>query len=512
MPERKETVRFQATGNLDAELKKIADATEKASGKMDEMGAKFDAAGKKVSKSSDDMAKSVKGFAASFATFEVAKAILQKLVAFLSDAKKKFIEAELASGKTLKEISKNSEKLTKDIDRLTLSIGKLIVELEEAALQGDPTKKGSLTASLAILIDQNLSFTNAIVGTGDAAANVVANMFGLGVAYEGAKTGIGAATDALREWGVLQDKISGRDEKGAGLSGLEKDVARFVSRFDLNGMLTEGIASGKAAIDKFVKPPAKKKGGTRKKKEEFSAEGVDFSGDFGDAVDQASLDAEAEADAKKLKFTDDYNKLLLEGKDYEADVLDINNSNLTQNEHLLRLKEAQADQREREDAAAASLVDSTRKEVELMMTKVDSYQAAGTGILDLMGAQDAAKIASAAIDGAQAQYMALFEFGVGNFAGAAAMQVAAVQAFALAGKSATSAMSGGGAKPKRKAATERGGSSGSSQNAREQASASTSGGPSTTVYQVNFTSLTKPTPREARAIAESLNVDARSRV
>ena len=162
MAQRKETVRFQAVGNLDKELNKIAKATEKASEAMDDLGDATKEGAEKITKSVDGAKKSVESLAAKFMTFEVAKQVLEKTVAFLTDATKKYKDAEIAAGGSLNEIAKKSANLSREMDNLTLSIGKFSTRVQESALSdGD-----GIASNLTNLIDKASDFTDELLDIG----------------------------------------------------------------------------------------------------------------------------------------------------------------------------------------------------------------------------------------------------------------------------------------------------------------------------------------------------------
>lgn len=244
---------------------------------------------------------------------------------------------------------------------------------------------------------------------------------------------------------------------------------------------------------------------------------VDPSGFIGDFRDQADIDKERDAEIEELKkidaleqelaLRDAIAQLEIDGRSFDAERLAILNSELTDTEKKLELQRLMVAEKEAE-------VSATRSAAQAVTAQADAYGAVTTGLLELAGAGQAATIAQAALDGAKATYLAGIEFGLGNFVGAAALGVAAAQAFALAGSSAVS-LAGGGGGGSRSASRSAGGQSASStpvgQSARENRGFEGALTPGNAVYNVSFRSLTKPTPQEAREVAASLNLDARTR-
>lgn len=248
------------------------------------------------------------------------------------------------------------------------------------------------------------------------------------------------------------------------------------------------------AVAKEKAKPRKKSTGSRKKEVDTSG----FEGDFRsneeiekDREKQIIQLEKEDALARELELRDAIAQLEIDGRDLDAERMRILNSSMTDLEKQVQLNQLAADAKEREKTASKEAISAT-------LAQADAYGAVATGLLEVAGAGEAATIAQAALDGAKATYLAGIEFGLGNFLGAAALGVAAAQAFALAGQGVSSAVKGGGGGGASKAGTARTSSVG--QQARENRGATTAQ-PRETGMTINVNTLSYVSPEDARRIA-----------
>lgn len=212
---------------------------------------------------------------------------------------------------------------------------------------------------------------------------------------------------------------------------------------------------------------------------------------------------------REIELRDTLAQLEMDGREFDAERLRIQRSSMTEKEKELALGAVDVAQQQH-------AVDLIRQQAEAQLAKVDAYAGIATGLANLAGLEQEAVIAQAALDGAKATYLAGIEFGLGNFIGAASLGVAAAQAFALAGTSAAGLGGGGGAGAKGGGGKSSPGAASAGaksvgQQARETRGINESRGPSTSIFNLNYRGLTRPTPREAREIKTSLMIDERSR-
>jgi hypothetical protein len=236
------------------------------------------------------------------------------------------------------------------------------------------------------------------------------------------------------------------------------------------------------------------------------------------AADQAKRDAEQ----KEIEFLERKADLLMRGLDYEAELLEIENDALGPMQKRLRLQEADNAEALRradiQDEIDRKRDEANAKEADAVNTKgqeAQQYSAWAEQVAGSLGFAQEAAIAKAATDAAVYQYQALALGAIpGAQAQAASMQSAAIGAFIVAGTSAIGSIlgMGGGAAPKKTKASSAT-STRTGQNAKEaQAASNTSAEPSTTVYNVSINSVSKLSAKEARVVAEALNLNSRSRV
>ena len=520
MAQRKETVRFQAVGNLDKELNKIAKATEKASEAMDDLGDATKEGAEKITKSVDGAKKSVESLAAKFMTFEVAKQVLEKTVAFLTDATKKYKEAEVAAGGSLNEIAKKSENLSREMDNLTLSIGKFSTRMEESALSdGD-----GVATNLSNLIDKASDYTDSLFDLGMGAAGAVvglvpfgnqlvilAGMMPAGIKlldeWTGKTDSLVESTKALtKEFKESLDPLSsmmGLYEAGY-QSYSKKNHFQFNSMFGVSG-----------TGDYKPKPKGKKrKTDSLDDLVNIKPKGEDARGM---AEEMEREFAKRDAEKAELDFLEQRAKLLLEGKEFQAEMLEIEYEMLDPNQKLLRIHEAQMNAFEKANDAAAKKKqddDQRKAEEEAKLAKAEgernaAIRAGGDAAVTVAGIVGASERELAAMKGAIETAESIASFASLDIAGGIGHAAAAASFFAVAGSSGGGATGGGAAKktPSAKSAPRTG------QNAREaKESANTSAAPANTVYNVSINSVSKLSAKEARVVAEALNLNARSRV
>jgi hypothetical protein len=517
MAQRKETVRFQAVGNLDKELNKIAKATEKASEAMDDLGDATKEGSEKITKSVDGAKKSVEILAAKFMTFEVAKQVLEKTVAFLTDATKKYKEAEVAAGGSLNEIAKKSENLSREVDNLTLSIGKFTSRMEESALSdGD-----GIASNLTNLIDKASDFTDELVGLGKTLLPIGAIVGGpvailltqLPAAIKFLDEMTGATDSLLESTGKLTKEFKEAYDPLSSMYGLYEAGFKAYSKanhFQFNSMF--GVSG---TGDYKPKPKGKKrKTDSLDDLVNIKPKGEDARGM---AEEMEREFAKRDAEKAELDFLEQRAKLLLEGKEFQAEMLEIEYEMLDPNQKLLRIHEAQMNAFEKANDAAAKKKqddDQRKAEEEAKLAKAEgernaAIRAGGDAAVTVAGIVGASERELAAMKGAIETAESIASFASLDIAGGIGHAAAAASFFAVAGSSGGGATGGGAAKktPSAKSAPRTG------QNAREaKESANTAASPSNTVYNVSINSVSKLSAKEARVVAEALNLNARSRV
>lgn len=518
MAQRKETVRFQAVGNLDKELNKIAKATEKASEAMDDLGDATKEGAEKITKSVDGAKKSVESLAAKFMTFEVAKQVLEKTVAFLTDATKKYKEAEVAAGGSLNEIAKKSENLSREMDNLTLSIGKFTSRVEESALSdGD-----GIASNLTNLIDKASDFTDELVDIGKTVLFV--GSIPLTGPLSLLLTQLPAATKFLDEMTGKTDSLLESTKKLSkefkeaydplssmyGLYEAGYEAYSKANHFQFNSMF--GVSG---TGDYKPKPKGKKrKADSLDDLVNIKPKGEDARGM---AEEMEREFAKRDAEKAELDFLEQRAKLLLEGKEFQAEMLEIEYEMLDPNQKLLRIHEAQMNAFEKANDAAAKKKqddDQRKAEEEAKLAKAEgernaAIRAGGDAAVTVAGIVGASERELAAMKGAIETAESIASFASLDIAGGIGHAAAAASFFAVAGSSGGGATGGGAAKktPSAKSAPRTG------QNAREaKESANTSAAPANTVYNVSINSVSKLSAKEARVVAEALNLNARSRV
>ena len=519
MAQRKETVRFQAVGNLDKELNKIAKATEKASEAMDDLGDATKEGAEKITKSVDGAKKSVESLAAKFMTFEVAKQVLEKTVAFLTDATKKYKDAEIAAGGSLNEIAKKSANLSREMDNLTLSIGKFSTRIQESALSdGD-----GIASNLTNLIDKASDFTDELLDIGKTV------LFVGSIPLTGP---LSLLLTQLPEAAKFMDELTGKTDSL--LESTKKLTKEFKESID---PMSSAFALYAAGYEEYSKknhfqfnsvfgvsgtgePTTKKPKGKARKTDSLDdlvnikPKGEDARGM---AEEMEREFAKRDAEKAELDFLEQRAKLLLEGKEFQAEMLEIEYEMLDPNQKLLRIHEAQMNAFEKaNDAAAKKKQDDEQREAEeeAKLAKAEgernaAIRAGGDAAVTVAGIVGASERELAAMKGAIETAESIASFASLDIAGGIGHAAAAASFFAVAGSSGGGATGGGAAKktPSAKSAPRTG------QNAREaKESANTAASPSNTVYNVSINSVSKLSAKEARVVAEALNLNARSRV
>ena len=515
MAQRKETVRFQATGNLDKALGDIEKATKKASNAMDDLGKATKEGAEKITTSVDQTKKAVEGLAAKFLTFEVAKQVMEKTVAFLTDATKKYKDAEIAAGGSLNEIAKKSANLSREVDNLTLSIGKFTTRVEESALSdGD-----GVASNLTNLIDKASDFTDELVTMGKTV------LFVGSIPLTG---GLSLLLTQLPSAAKFVDELTGKTDSL--LESTKKLTQGFKDSID---PMSSTFALYEAGFKEYSKKnhfqfnsvfgvsgtgqPKDKKPKGKKRKEETLEDLIKPRGEAarGLAEDMAKDFAKRDAEKAELEFLEKRARLLLEGKEFEAELLEIEFERLKPNQKLLRIHEAQINAFEKSNDMAEKRKqgeDERKKKAEVKLKKAEdernaAVRAGGDAAVTVAGIVGASERELAAMKGAIETAESIASFASLDVAGGIGHAAAAASFFAVAGSSGGGG--GGAAKktPSAKAAPRTG------QNAREaKESANTTAAPSNTVYNVSINSVSKLSAKEARVVAEALNLNSRSRV
>jgi hypothetical protein len=506
----KKAVRFQATGNMAEEAAKIGKSIEDLSKSLDKMGKNAKEATGVAAQGVEEFQNSVKGFAKSLVTIEAIKAGLQMVAQYMGEAVKKFQEAEIAGGNSLDEISKNTTKLQGDLDKLQISVGRLVNALSEEALAGEENQK-SFVNVLASLVEKASEASDTIIDMAKALALVnpitgpiILSFTVMGGLIEELTRKIDGMTGASKASVEELEKLAAASAKN-----VEKFRAAAAQRLP-------DVPVGGGGENEMLRKKAKAaRPRTARRAAAASAPVGDFSGGFAEAEAEV---AKNDSLKEQILLRERIAELKLADLDYEAEVASImGKMDLTPKERELELQEAKIRQNEKELQQADEKLqkdeeekNNIREKAQLHMTYVDAAQTGAEAIGNAIGMESEMKIAAAAIDGAQAAYLSLIEFGLGNFAGGATLAAASVQAFAMAGQS---AFGGGGASSgKRKGGGTKPTAMRPGATAREAAASSTADKPSTTVYNVSFRSLSTPTAREARQIAQALDREGRSRV
>jgi hypothetical protein len=502
----KASIRFQAQGNVAEHAKKVAESLNEVNKTLNKMGKEAKEATGIASKGVEEFQNSIGNFAKSLVTIEAVKAGFEAVSKYVNESIKKFQEAEVKAGRSLEFISKNTVKLQKDMDKLQVSVGGLFNALKEQALEQDDKKEKSMPAVLTSLVDKSAKFSDKIYDVGKALAVMNPLLQPVILSYTLLGGALSEAARALDEFTDSEKKFTPKLNIGLNdrVRGMTLDTRRKVT--DLPPL----------------QPPKTKPKGT-KKRAQTDAEFLGSLPGFGSTAEADALarefeqadaaKAKAEADAKAAaaaqeKLQQEYDlrqkiaSLRMEDRELEAQLEEINaNKDLTPMERELEIMRAKNEEATREGEIL--IANAERK-----MAYVDAAQTGADAIAGALGIEAELKIAQAAIDGAQAAYMSLMHFGTGDFVGGATLAAASVQAFALAGQSASKAGGGGSAKRKPAAtATARPGAT-----ARETAAGVSTDSPRTSVYNVTFRSLSTPTPREARQIAQALGRESRSNV
>jgi hypothetical protein len=520
MAQRKETVRFQAVGNLDKELNKIAKATEKASEAMDEMGKATKESAEKVTASVDKTKKAVEGLATKFLTLELAKQVLEKTVQFLTEATKKYKDAEIAAGGSLNEIAKKSADLTREMDNLTLSIGKFSTRIQESAL-GD--KSDETVSHLSNLIDKTSDYTDDMISMTDATISAVAGLIPFGNQL-GLLAGLmPAGIKLLDDWtgstnSLLESTKALTKEFKESLDPLSSMYGLYDAGYKAYSKANHFQFNSKSGVSSTAKPLDKKpKGKGRKTDSLDDLVNIKPKGEEarGMADELARDSAKRDAEKAELEFLEQRAKLLLEGKEFQAEMLEIEHEMLEPNEKLLRIHEAETASRERaSDAAAKRKQEDDQREAEekgkleeAEAKRNAAVRAGGDAAVTVAGIVGASERELAAMKGAIETAESIASFASLDIAGGIGHAAAAASFFAVAGST------GGGGGASKKAASSSKAAPRTGQNAREaKESANTSAAPANTVYNVSINSVSKLSAKEARVVAEALNLNARSRV
>lgn len=505
----KASIRFQAQGNVAQHAKEVADSLKEVTKTLDKMGKEAKEATGIASKGVEEFQNSIGNFAKSLVTIEAVKAGFEAVTKYVEESIKKFQDAEVKAGRSLEVISKNAVKLQKDMDKLQVSVGGLFNALKEQALEQDDKSEKSMPAVLASLAEKSTKFSDEIYNVGRALVFMNPLLQPVILSYTLLGGALGEAARKLDEFTDAQKKFT--PNLGIDLNdpvrGMSTDTRRKVT--DLPAL----------------KPPTgKQKTKGSRRRAQTDAEFLDSlpgnqSSPEADALarefeqaDAAKAKASAAAEAAKARqdelraefeLREKIAGLRMEDMELEAQLTEIAaNKDLTPLERELEIMRAKNDAQAEENALLIAAA-------ERKMAYVDAAQTGADAIAGAIGIESELKIAQAAIDGAQAAYMSLMHFGVGDFVGGATLAAASVQAFALAGQSAVKA-GGGGGSAKRKSPAAMSARPGAT--ARETAAGTATETPRTSVYNVTFRSLSTPTPREARQIAQALGRESRSNV